>query len=55
MAVKVDNSNRSVGPIYTAQQRQGNGMVSSQGDDAWKGLSSLGESVLLSIGEWFAH
>jgi hypothetical protein len=50
VAVKVNDADRSVGTIYAPQQRQGNGVVTAQGNDPWERLASLGEAFLLGIG-----
>ena len=39
MTIKVNHRNRSIRFIQTAQQRQGDGMVTAHGDNARKRLS----------------
>jgi hypothetical protein len=55
MAVEMNDRDRAIGLVDTAQQRQGNGMVTTQGDDSWQHLAGLGDALLVCVGVRFAH
>ena len=52
MAVKMNDLNRTIGAIDAAEQRQGNGVVTTQSDDTWQSLALQGWSLCVSIGSW---
>lgn len=55
VAVEVDDGDRSVGPIQTAEDGESDGMVASEGYDAGECLSGLGEAFLVGICEGPSH
>ena len=55
MAIEMDHGDGTIRLVNAAQQRKGDGVVASHGDNPRQGLASLGEAVLISIGVRFAH
>lgn len=55
MAIEVDHSNRSVRLVNTPQQRKGNCVVTTHGNDTGEGLASLRKTLLVCVGEGLAH
>lgn len=55
MAIKVNHRNRTICLVNAAQQRKGDGVVASHGDNPRQGLAGLGEAVFISIGVRLAH
>lgn len=55
MAVEVNDGDRAVGLVDTAQQRQGDGVVTAEGDDTRQGFARPGHAVLVGIGVGLAH
>lgn len=49
MAIEMDNSHRTIGPVDGSQQRKGNGMITTQGDHPGEGLAEQGRTLLLGI------
>jgi hypothetical protein len=50
MAVEVDDRDGAVGTVDGPQQRQGYGVVASEGDDSGQGLAVLRRAFLLGVG-----
>ena len=55
MTIKMDHRHRSIRLVDTPQQRQRDGMITSHGDNPWKGLAGLGETIFVGVGERLAH
>lgn len=55
MAVKVHYRHGAVCAVDGAQQRQGDGVVAAEGDDARQGLALLGWAGLVRVGCWIAR
>lgn len=49
MTVKMNHSDRAIGPVDRPQKRQCNSMVSAKGDDAGKGFSLDGRTPFVGI------
>lgn len=48
MAVKVDNSHRAVGLVDAPEQREGDGVVTTEGDDTWQRAAGAGNALVMS-------
>jgi len=55
MAIEVDNSYRAVGLVDAPQQREGDRMVTTEGDDTRQSVPSPRRAGLLGVGERLAH
>lgn len=55
MAVKMYDSNGTIGPVDTTQQRQCDSVITTQSDNAWQSLSGLRQSHPVGIGVRLAH
>ena len=55
MAVKVDDSDWAVGTVHAAQQRQGDSVISSKGDDTGKSLALERRTRLGRVAGWVTH
>ena len=55
VGVEVDDGDGAVGFVHAAQEREGDGVVTAKGDDAWKGLALGRGAGVEGVGRWLAH
>jgi len=52
MRVEVDDGDGAVGARDTAEERESDGVVTAEGDDAGEGLALQGWALLVGVGGW---
>ena len=55
VGVEVDDADGAVGFVDGAQEREGDGVVAAEGDDAGEGLALFGDAFLVGVGVGGAH